>query len=63
VTRLASLVRRAGDAVGADLMHYEITVTEAGAPPRTIVVVDEGPPDSPGMEEVHALLTLLGARA
>ncbi|HEY3400266.1 MAG TPA: protealysin inhibitor emfourin [Geothrix sp.] len=45
---------------GADQFHYEVEVRESGQPPRTLIVADEGNPDSPAFQALMALMGTLG---
>ena len=45
--------------IGADLLHYHVTISDEG-PARTVTVVDEGDPEAPPMKHLQALLALAG---
>lgn len=60
MARLDALIAGGQPSVGADQIEYAIEIAEAGAPPRTITVIDEGDPDQAAMKQVRAVLRLLG---
>ena len=62
VAQLATLSARSPTPVGADQFHYEISIAEPGAQPRTLTVVDEGDPEQPLMQQVRAILDLVAGK-
>jgi len=62
VAQLAMLSARSPTPVGADQFHYEISIAEPGAQPRTLTVVDEGDPEQPLMQQVRAILDLVAGK-
>lgn len=45
---------------GADRFRYEVDIQEQGQPPRTLVIVDEGDPEIPGLRALAALMQTVG---
>ena len=62
LNRLSGLCAQSPPSPGADRFQYEIEIRDPEAKPRTLTVIDEGDPGQPAMQEVIAILELLGAR-
>ena len=62
VAQLATLSAQSPTPVGADQFHYEISIAEPGARPRTLTVIDEGDPEQPLMQQVRAILDLVAGK-
>ncbi len=56
IARLSALIGQTPLPEGKDYLCYTIVVTEAGSPPASFSVLDEGDPDSPLMKELTAIL-------
>jgi hypothetical protein len=60
LTRLLQLSAQGPPAGGADQFYYDIEITDPGAKPRKLTVVDQGDPNDPAIKAVTAILELLG---
>jgi hypothetical protein len=63
VDRLLRMGEAKPPAIGADLIQYELTVTEADGKSRKLVVADEGDPEAPVLKELLALVESIRTRA
>ena len=62
LNRLSALCAQIQPSLGADRFQYDIEISDPGSKPRRLTVIDEGDPGEPAMQEVMAILELLGAR-